>query len=137
MLAAWKDSSVSEREQQLRDAFAALERGELEAVEAMFAPDAKWRGREPESDCLNRARILEVMRENRASERLYGEIERVDELGDAHTLVGFRRAPREADGIGVDADGLRWVLLSYGEDGLVEEMKGFPDPAAASAYAAR
>jgi ketosteroid isomerase-like protein len=126
---------VSGREQQVRDGFAALERGEFEAIEVMFAEDAKWRAPDPEWDCLSRARILEVMRANRADGRLSGEIEQVDELDDAHTLVAFRRAQQEPDAM-ADEEGLRWVLLSFGQDGLVEEMKGFADRAAATAYAA-
>jgi ketosteroid isomerase-like protein len=126
---------MSGREQQVRDTFAAIERGEFEAIEEMFAPDAKWRGPEPESDCLSRARILEVMRANRADGRLSGEIERVDELDDAHTLIAFRRAQRDEDGAMVDEDGLRWVVLTFGQDGLVAEMKGYADRASAVAYA--
>jgi ketosteroid isomerase-like protein len=119
----------------VRDAFAALERGELSAVEAIFAKDAKWRGPQPQWDCLDRARIIEMMRENRANGRLYGTIEEVVELDAAHTLVGFRRTPREPDGTAVDADGRRWIALRFGEDGLVSELKGFADRSAASAYA--
>lgn len=135
MLAACEDGGVAGREQQLRDAFAALERGELDAVESLFAPDATWRAPDPEWDCLSRVQILRVMRENRANGRLTGEIEQVVELDERHTLVRFHRASREPDGIAMDASGTRWVLLSFGEDGLVAEMKGFPDRASAAAYA--
>lgn len=128
---------MSAREQQVRDTFAALERGEFDALAAMFAPDAKWRGPEPEWDCLSRAQIIEVMRANRADGRLTGEIEQVDELDDAHTLVAVRRAQRDDDGPPVDENGLRWVVLSFGEDGLVREMKGCADRASAVAYASR
>ncbi len=135
MLAACEDAGVAGREQQLREAFAALERGELDAVEALFAPDAKWRAPDPDSDCLSRAQILRVMRENRAAGRLTGEIEQVKELDEAHTLVRFHRASHEPDGIPMDASDTRWVLLSFDDEGLVAEMKGFPDRADAEAYA--
>ncbi len=123
----------------MRQTFAALERGEREAVEAAFAPDAAWRGPDPgEWDCLDRARIIEVMRENWADGRLRGTVEQVVEVAGAHALVAFRPAQREPDAWPpLDADGLRWVVLSFGEDGLVREMRGQVDRATAAAYAQR
>jgi hypothetical protein len=126
MVLGCEDVGVASREQQLREAFGALERGDLDAVEAMFAPDAKWRAPDPEWDCLDRVQILRVMVENRAAGRLTGTIEQVLEPDEAHALVAFRLA---------GGDGLRWVVLSFGPDGLVREMKGFDERAAAEAYA--
>jgi ketosteroid isomerase-like protein len=35
---------VSDRQQRIRDAFAAYDRGDLDGVRALFAPDAQWVG---------------------------------------------------------------------------------------------
>jgi|GEM_PF-2413470 len=137
MLVGCHDGGVNERERLVREAFAALERGDFEAVAAAFAPDAVWRGPDPgEWDCMNRARIIEVMRVNSAEGLLTGEVEQVVEVDDGHALVAFRPANREADAWPpLDPDGLRWVVLRFGEDGLVTEMRGQVDRAAAEAYA--
>jgi ketosteroid isomerase-like protein len=120
-------------EQVVRDTWDAVSRGELEPLERLFAPDAKWRAVEDgEWNCENRARIIEVLRDNRAA-GLTGSVEEVFEL-DGRLIVAFRPEYRpNRDGWPLD-NGIRYIVLSI-RDGLVSEMKGCADRASALEYA--
>jgi len=120
-------------EQLVRETWDALSHGDLRPLEASLAPDARWRAVEDGPwNCENRARIMEVIRTN-LERGLGGEIEEVRDLGEQHTLIGIRRENQGADAWPLD-DGVRYMVLTFHE-GLVSEMKGCPDRAAALRYA--
>ena len=126
-----------ERERLVRETWAALERGDYDAVERMFAPDARWVAVEAGPwDCESRTQIISVMRENRARGVLAGEVEQVLDAGRGRLLVAFRPAGDAQPGGWPLEDGLRWMVLSFDEEGLAREMKGCADRATALAYAA-
>jgi len=113
-----------DHEQQVRETWAALPRGDFDTVEAQFASDAKWRAVEVgEWNCDERTQILRVMRENRARRVLEGDVEEVFDVGE-RVVVAFRPAHDDPDGVGWPLDdGIRYVVLSL-SGGLVTEMKG-------------
>ena len=121
--------------QVVRDTWDAVSRGEFEPLEGLFAPDAKWRaGEDGEWNCENRARIIEVMRDNRAA-GLTGTVEEVLEL-DGRLIVAFRPEHRpNRDGWPLE-NGIRYIVLSI-RDGLVSELKGCADRASALDWAAK
>ena len=109
-------------EQQVRETWEALSRGDFDAVASVFAPQARWRAVEDGPwNCENRTQILNVMRENRARRVLEGEIEEVLDVGE-RVIVGFRPARHDPEGWPLD-NGIRYVVLTLA-DGLVTEMKG-------------
>jgi ketosteroid isomerase-like protein len=123
-----------DHEQQVREIWAALSRGEFELVEAAFAADARWRAVEDgEWNCENRTQILGVMRENRARRVLEGEVDEVLDVGK-RVVVAFRPARHDPKGWPLD-NGIRYVVLSL-DHGLVTEMKGCLNRQAALDYAA-
>lgn len=110
----------------------ALSEGELAPMEALLAPDARWRAVEDGPwNCENRAAIIEVMGHN-LHKGLAGRVEDVIEHGD-RTIVAFRPAHHAPDAWPLD-DGVRWVVLTT-RDELVVEMKGCRDRHTAMAYA--
>jgi ketosteroid isomerase-like protein len=116
----------------VRDTWSAVARGDLDAMEAALAPDAQWRAVEDGPwNCHSRGEILEVMRGNLAR-GLEGEIDEVLSAGD-HTVVAFRPA-RSWNGAWPLDGGIRYVVLTV-RDGLIAEMKGCADRAAARQYA--
>ena len=109
-----------------------MARGDLDAMEAALAPDARWRAVEDGPwNCRSRAEILEVMRGNLAR-GLAGEIDEVLTTGH-RTVVAFRPA-RQWQGAWPLDGGIRYVVLTV-RDGLIAEMKGCADRAAALQYA--
>jgi ketosteroid isomerase-like protein len=125
---------VSVHEQLVRETWEALERGDFGAVEAVLAPDARWRAVEDGPwNCEGRARVIEVMRENRAQQMLAGDVEQVLDAEHGRVIVAFRPVS-EPRGSPLD-EGVRWVVLSLDGEGLVSEMKGCADRATAVAYA--
>jgi ketosteroid isomerase-like protein len=111
-----------DHEQQVRETWAALSRGDFEKVESQFAADAKWRAVEDGPwNCENRTQILNVMRENRARRVLEGDVEEVLDIGE-RVVVAFRPSRHDPEGWPLD-DGIRYVVLSL-DNGLVTEMKG-------------
>jgi ketosteroid isomerase-like protein len=133
-------------EQLVREAWGALSRGDYDAVEAAFAPEAKWRAVEDGpwnpplrgAGCESRSQILRVMRDNRAAGKLRGEVEEVLDVGSDRAIVAFRPLEQEADNNSGDAwpldNGIRYVVLTLDGDGLVSEMKGCRDRTAAFEY---
>jgi ketosteroid isomerase-like protein len=116
----------------VRDTWSAVARGDLDAMEAALAPDAQWRAVEDGPwNCHSRAEILEVMRGNLAR-GLDGEIDEVLSAGD-RTVVAFR-PQRSWQGSWPLDGGIRYVVLTV-RDGLIGEMKGCADRAAALQYA--
>jgi ketosteroid isomerase-like protein len=116
----------------IRETWAALEGGDLEALEAVLAPDARWRAVEDGPwNCDDRDAILEVMRGN-LSRGLAGEVEEVLELGD-RAVVAFRPA-QQAPGAWPLEDGIRYVVVTMRAEHVVE-MKGCAHREAALAYA--
>ncbi len=117
---------------ELRRTWEAVAQGDLAPLEAILAPDAKWRAVEDGPwNCENRARILEVMRRNLAK-GLTGSIEEVLELGE-RVIVAFRPEHHDAGRWPLD-EGIRYVVLTM-RDGIVTEMKGCADRKTALAYA--
>jgi ketosteroid isomerase-like protein len=120
--------------QLVRDAFEAFSSGDLEALAAAFAPDAKWRAVEDGPwNCHSRDEILARMRENRAN-GVSGRVEGLTEEGN-RAIVAFRPDAQGARQWPHD-DGVRYLVLTF-RDGLIIEMKGCADRAAAVAYARR
>ena len=118
-------------EQLVRQTWDALSRGDLGALEAALAPDAKWRAVEDGPwNCENRAAILDVMSRNLES-GLSGEVEEVLDMGD-RAVVAFRPASHGPDAWPLD-DGIRYVALAA-RDRLITEMKGCADRKSALAY---
>jgi ketosteroid isomerase-like protein len=121
-----------DRVQLVRDTWEGLSAGDLTALEAALAPDAKWRAVEDGPwNCENRATIIEVIGRNIADGRLAGQIESVEEQG-GRMIVGFR--PEKQDGWPLD-NGIRYMVVTMG-DGKITEMKGCPDRKTALTYAA-
>lgn len=119
----------------VRETWEALSRGDYDAVEAVFAPDAKWRAvEEGPWNCESRSQILSVMRDNRAAGALRGEVEEVRDVGSDRAIVAFRPAQQGTDAWPLD-NGIRYVVLTLDDGGLVSEMKGCRDRAEAIAYA--
>jgi ketosteroid isomerase-like protein len=114
------------------DAWEAVTRGDLASLELALAPDAKWRAVEDGPwNCENRAMILRVMRRNLAEGR-GGAIEHAFRVRQ-QVVVAFRPT-RHAPVAWPLARGLRYVVVTI-RDGLITEMKGCSDRAAALAYA--
>jgi ketosteroid isomerase-like protein len=122
-----------DHEAMVRDTWAALARGDWDAVAAVLAPEAKWRAVESGPwDCENRAAIIAVLQENRAL-GLDGDVETVTDAG-TRAIVGFRPSVERPGQWPLD-HGIRYLVLSFDADGLVSEMKGCRDRAAALEYA--
>ncbi len=120
-------------EELVRETWAALSRDDFGQLEAVLAPGARWRAVEDGPwNCENRSQILRVMRENRAS-GLDGEVEQVRDVGD-RAIVAFRPSSETPGQWPLD-NGIRYVVLTFDSEGLVSEMKGCADRAAAFSYA--
>jgi ketosteroid isomerase-like protein len=123
-----------DHEQFVRDTFDALGRGDIDTVKAAFAADARWRAVEDGPwNCENRDAILTVMTEQRTASR--GVVEDVFDVGD-RVVVAFRPHEHSPDDPWPLDDGIRYVVLTLAEDGLVKEMKGCANRAVALEYAA-
>ncbi len=117
----------------IRQTWEALSSGDTEALEAILAPEAKWRAVEDGPwNCENRAMILDVMRRNLA-DGLSGRIEEISDVGQ-RIVVGFRPDEHGPDAWPLE-DGVRYIVLTTRDD-LITEMKGCADRQAARAYAA-
>jgi ketosteroid isomerase-like protein len=110
----------------------ALSRGDTTTLELTLAPDAKWRAVEDGPwNCENRAMILRVMGRNLAEGR-GGRIEDAFRVRE-QVVVAFR--PTRHAPVAWPLDGeLRYVVVTIRE-GLITEMKGCSDRAAALEYA--
>jgi hypothetical protein len=118
--------------QLIHDTWESISKGEFGPLEAVLAPDAKWRAVEDGPwNCENRAMIVEAMRYNRET-GVAGDIEEILEFGD-RAVVGFRPTHlRSADAWPLD-DGIRYVVVTTA-NGLVTELKGCANRQVALAY---
>jgi ketosteroid isomerase-like protein len=113
-----------------RNGYAAIARGDLDAVAELLAPDVRWHGGDPDAEgaCRNREQALAFVR-NRAQASM-GELVDVIDAGDSVVVVmqpaaqGGETAPRRAN------------VTSF-RDGQVVEMIAFESPEAALAHVAR
>jgi len=123
---------VMDPQTMVREAWAALQRGDTESLERAFTPDARWRAVEDGPwNCDGRSQILDVVARQLARV-LSGTIEDVSSLG-ARAIVGFRPADPDSAPWPLD-DGVRYLVLSF-RDGAIAEMKGCATKADAEAYA--
>jgi ketosteroid isomerase-like protein len=120
-------------EELIRQTWAAIAGGDLGVLESVLAPQARWRAVEDGPwNCENRAAIIDVMGSNLSS-GLAGAVEEVIELGE-RAIVAFRpSAPRGEQAWPLD-QGIRYVVVTF-RAGVVVELKGCADRAAALAYA--
>ncbi len=118
--------------QLLRQAWEAMSRaGDLSVLEGALDPDAQWLGVEDGQLCENRKMILEVMKRN-LPRGFAGQIEETVEVG-GRIVVAFRPNQPRNDERPLD-NGIAYVVVTM-RDGLVIEMKGCADQAAAMTYA--
>lgn len=104
---------------------------DLSVLEGALDPQAQWLGVEDGQLCDNRKMILEVMRRNLLG-GLVGRIEETVELG-GRIIVAFRPDQPRRDGRPLD-QGIAYAVVTM-RDGLVIELKGCADRAAAMTYA--
>lgn len=123
------------QEQLVRDLWRALSEGDLGAIEAALAPDARWRAvYDGPWNCDGRAAILDVLG-RRLNDGLSGHIEEVMESG-GRTVVAFRPEEPDPEGWPLD-EGIRYLVISQRDDGRISEMKGCLNRLSALAYAER
>ncbi len=122
-----------DRKRLVHDTWDALSRGDLAPLEAVLAPDARWRAVEDGPwNCESAGAILEVMRSNLAN-GLSGRIDEVLEVRE-RVVVAFRPDQHGPPAWPLD-DGVRYVVVSIvGEQ--VTELKGCANRGLALAYAA-
>lgn len=120
-------------EELVRRTWDSVSRGDLRALEAVLAPEARWRAVEDGPwNCENRAQILEVMGRGLAEGRMSGQVEQVTASGEC-AIVGFRPDRHDPEGWPLD-EGVRYLVLTT-RGGLITEMKGCSDRRSALAYA--
>ncbi len=119
-------------QQQVQSVWEAVSQGDFAALEALLAPDAKWRAVEDGPwNCENRDTILRVMAQNLTESGLAGSVEDVKAVGN-RTVVAFRPV-RERGQWPLD-NGIRYMVLTE-RDGMVTEMKGCANRQVALDYA--
>jgi ketosteroid isomerase-like protein len=121
-----------DRVQIVRDAWEAVERGDLDAIEAVLAPDAKWRGVEDGPwNCEDRSMILNALTRDVLdgySMHLEDAFERNERV-----IVAIRPDARKQSTWPLE-DGIRHLVVTAG-DGVITEMKGCADRREAIDYA--
>jgi ketosteroid isomerase-like protein len=105
--------------------------GDLSVLERTLVPDAQWLVVEDGQICENRKMILTVMKRN-LTRGFAGRIEETVEIG-GRIVVAFRPDQPRVDGRPLD-QGVAYVVVTM-RDGLVVELKGCADRAAAMTYA--
>lgn len=112
-----------------RRGYAAVMRGDLDAVRDFLDPEVKWHGGDPSAPeaCHNREQALEVIRGAR-SRGAIGEL--VDVVGAGEKVVVIIRPPAE-DG----EEAAPVANLTTFRDGRAVEMVHYPDPEDALAAA--
>jgi hypothetical protein len=105
--------------------------GDLSVLEGALDPEAKWHGVEDGQICENRKMILTVMKRN-LPRGFAGLIEETVEVG-GRIIVAFRPDQPRNDRRPLD-QGIAYVVVTM-RDGLVIELKGCADRAAAMTYA--
>lgn len=123
--------SVSNLER-ARAGFAAIQRGDLEAIAELLDPEVKWHGGDPtaEGACQNRGQALEFIRQGRRLGRI-GKLVDVIDVGDDRVVVVMQ--PPDEDGVTPP----RRANVTTFRDGKVVEMIAFESPEAALAHARR
>ena len=122
--------------QLVRETWKAWSSGDLETIEAVLCPDARWRAVEDGPwNCDNRAQILEVIRRNR--ERRGGPAGKIEDIMDLgqRLVVAFRPDDPDPDGWPLGG-GVRYTVLTLAGDRVIE-MKGCRDRESALAYASQ
>jgi Domain of unknown function (DUF4440) len=124
-------------EQLIRQTWGAIAEGDLTALEAVLASEARWRAVEDGPwNCQNRDAILARMKTNRDQRGLKGNIEEVADYG-GRAIVAFRpdlEAQHQWDEPWPLSDGVRYMVVTM-HDGLIDEIKGCADREVALAYA--
>jgi ketosteroid isomerase-like protein len=117
----------------VRRSFEALTEGDYAVLESSLAEDARWRTvEEGTTNCEGRDTIIGVMRRNLGG-RLRGRIEEAVQVGP-RVIVGFRPdRSSEATDRPLDA-GIAYMVVTM-EAGMITELKGCADRAAAGRYA--
>jgi hypothetical protein len=105
--------------------------GDLSVLESALDPEAQWLGVEDGQLCENRKMILTVIKRNLHG-GLAGRIEETVEVG-GRIVVAFRPDQPRNDEPPLDK-GIAYVVVTM-RDGLVVELKGCADRAAAMTYA--
>ncbi len=105
--------------------------GDLRVLEGALDPDARWYGVQDGQLCENRKMILKVIRRHLPS-GYAGQIEETVEVG-GRIVVAFRPDQPRDDERPLD-NGIAYVVVMM-RDGLVIELKGCADRAAAMTYA--
>jgi hypothetical protein len=105
--------------------------GDLSVLEGALDPEAQWLGVEDGQICENREMILSVMKRN-LPRGFAGRIEETVEVG-GRIVVAFRPDQPRNDDRPLD-HGIACVVVTM-RDGLVIELKGCADRAAAMTYA--
>jgi ketosteroid isomerase-like protein len=117
----------------VRATWEAIAGGDVDALEAVLTPDARWLAVEDGPwNCENRGMILAAMSHN-VDGGLSGTIEEVLAVGPQRVLVGFRPDHHRPNAWPLD-DGVRYLVLTL-RGALVSEMKGCATRVAAVAYA--
>jgi ketosteroid isomerase-like protein len=118
----------------VRETWSALSGGDVAVMERVLAPDARWRAVEDGPwNCESRSQIVEVMGDN-LGRGLSGRIEEVLDARPGRAIVAFRPNGSQPGDWPLE-DGVRWLVLSFGDDGLITEMKGCATRRDAVAYA--
>ena len=127
-MSAMSESPDVER---LHRTWQALAEGDLGAMEAALASDARWRAIEDGPwNCENRQAIIEVMGRNLET-GLRGRIE--ETIQDGERIVVAFRPEQPFQGERPLDDGIAYVVVTM-RDGQIVEMKGSADRANAISY---
>jgi ketosteroid isomerase-like protein len=112
----------------VREGFAAVTRGEFDAIAGLLDPDIKWHGGDPGSGCQNRDETLAFMRG--AMRRTRAELVDVIEAGPDCVVVVLQPQPDAGEPMPP-----RRANVTRLRDGRVVEMVAFETPEAACAAA--
>lgn len=113
-----------------RRGYEAAQRGDLDVIRELLAPDVKWHAGDPTAAyaCQNREQAIEFMRRAQARRGSpIGELVEVLGAGDKVVVIMQRT--------GEDGQPERVANLTTFRDGKVIEMVHYPDPEAARATA--
>lgn len=111
-----------------RQGFAAIARGDFDAISEFLDPDVKWHGGSPEDGCQNRKQTLAWLR-NRPRRGAGRMPELVDVVEAGDRVVVILQPPASAE----DPAPRQTANLSTFRDGRVVEMVHYDDAAAALA----
>jgi ketosteroid isomerase-like protein len=105
-----------------RRGYAAVVRGDLEAIRDLLDPDVKWHAGDPtaEGTCQNRDQAITFMRQARTRAAMGEPVELID-AGDKVVVIMQRLAD---DGVATELV----ANLTTFRDGKVVEMVHYPDP---------